>query len=436
MRGRGSFLFCGTSLTAEGAVSDQKPEIDQIIRAGAKPRRFVTWLVAALVIVAAGGVWFWWSARSAQGTVRYETVEAARVSLVVTVTATGTLEPTNLVDVSSELSGTIREVLVDYNEDVAAGQVLARLDTDKLNAAVEHARAVLTAREAHVAEAEATVTETREAYQRVAELDRRGIMTPQDLTAAEAAYARAQASLKSAEADRRVAEADLTVEETNLAKACICAPIDGVVLDVKAEPGQTVASSLQAPVLFTIAEDLGRMELQVDIDEADVAKVKVGDSAEFTVEAYRDRRFPAAISEVRFASQTVEGVVTYKAILSVDNADLLLRPGMTATAEITVARIDDALTVSNAALRFAPPAAPSQTEEGRGLLGLIFRAPDRSPATVVTAGPEGWRTLWVLRDATPVPVPVRTGETDGMVTQIVEGDLNAGDRVVVDMVTE
>jgi HlyD family secretion protein len=418
-------------------MPETRPDIDQVLRAGGRTSWLPTWVVIAIVAVVAGALGLLWLGRSGQETARYETTEVTRRSLVVTVTATGTLEPTNLLDVSSELSGTIREVLVDFNETVAAGQVLARLDTDKLEAALEHARAVLTAREARVAEVTATLNETREAYERAVELDRRGIVTPQDLTAAEAAFARAQASLRSAQADRRVAEADLKVEETNLAKACICSPIAGVVLDVQAEPGQTVASSLQAPVLFTIAEDLRRMDLRVDVDEADVAKVDVGDPAEFTVEAHRDRRFPAEISEVRFASQTVEGVVTYKAILDVDNGQLLLRPGMTATAEITVSRIDDALTVSNVALRFAPPAAEAQTDDaGSGLLGLIFRSPDRSPATVATASPEGWKTVWVLRDGTPAPVDVRTGETDGMVTEIVEGDLNAGDRVVLEMVSE
>lgn len=418
-------------------MPEPRPDIDQVLRAGGRTRGFPMWLIIAIIaaVVAASG--FLWFGRAQQDAVRYETAEATRRSLVVVVTATGTLEPTNLVDVSSELSGTIREVLVDFNETVTAGQVLARLDTEKLEAALEHARAVLSAREARVAEVTATLNETREVYERALELDRRGIVTPQDLTTAKAAYARAQASLKSAAADQRVAEADLKVEETNLAKACICSPIAGVVLDVQAEPGQTVASSFQAPVLFTIAEDLRRMDLQVDVDEADVAKIDIGDPAEFTVEAYRDRRFPAEISEVRFAPQTVDGVVTYKAILNVDNEQLLLRPGMTATADITVAKIDDALTVSNVALRFAPPAADSQTDDtGRGLLGLIFRRPDRSPATVAEQGPEGWKTIWVLRDGAPAPVDVRTGETDGMVTEIVGGDLKAGDRVVLDMVSQ
>ncbi|MGC9370295.1 MAG: efflux RND transporter periplasmic adaptor subunit [Paracoccaceae bacterium] len=418
-------------------MTQPKTDIDDIVRAGSarRPLRRALWLVLLLALGAGG--WLWWAGGSSEGERRYETVEAALAPVVVTVTATGTVEPTNLVEISSELSGTLREVLVDYNSTVKAGQELARLDTDKLEASLEHARASLAARKARVAEAEATLKEARDNYERMVELDRRGIVSLQDFRAAEAAYARAQAALKSAEADQSVAEADLKVEEANLAKACICSPIDGVVLDIDADPGQIVASSLQAPVLFTIAEDLRRMELRVDIDEADIGKVEVGDPAEFTVEAYQTRRFPAVISELRYASETVDGVVTYKAILSIDNDELLLRPGMTATADIIVERIDEALTVSNAALRFAPPAEPEEDEaEGRGLLGMLIKPPSVAPATRVTVSPEGWRTLWVLRDGEMQPVEVRTGETDGMVTEITEGGLAPGDRVVVDIVTE
>jgi HlyD family secretion protein len=417
-------------------MTPPRTDIDEIIRAGRSrsPLWRALWLLLLLGLGAGG--WLWWSGVSGQDGRRYETVEAQLAPLVVTVTATGTVEPTNLVEVSSELSGTIREVLVDFNSEVKAGQELARLDTDKLEASLEHARATLAAREAQVAVAEATLNETHDTYERMVALDQRGVVSLQDFRAAEAAYARAQAELKSAEAARRVAEADLKVEEANLAKACICSPIDGVVLDLDADPGQTVASSLQAPVLFTIAEDLRRMELRVDVDEADIGKVAVGDPAEFTVEAYQDRSFPAVISQLRYASETVEGVVTYKAILSIDNDALLLRPGMTATADITVSRIDEALTVSNAALRFAPPAEAEEDEGGSGLLGLVFRGHPRSTARQNTASADGWRTLWVLREDEMQPVDVRTGATDGMITEITEGELAPGDRVIVDIVTE
>ncbi len=173
----------------------------------------------------------------------------------------------------------------------------------------------------------------------------------------------------------RVAEADLRLNETNLAKACICSPIDGVVLKRNVDPGQTVASSLQAPVLFVIAEDLRHMELQVDVDEADVGKVKVGQKATFSVDAYPERKFPAEIRDIRYGSETVQGVVTYKAVLTIDNSDLLIRPGMTATAEIVVQQVSDALLVPNAALRFSPKSAQANRRSGGFLQRLLPRFP-------------------------------------------------------------
>ena len=307
----------------------------------------------------------------------------ARGPLVVTVTATGAVEPTALVEVSSELSGTIRPAEADRNDPVSAGQPLARLDTDEL----------------------------------------------------EAAHARALAAIDVAEADVRLAEADVRSAETNLAKACICSPVDGVVLERNVDVGQTVASALQAPVLFTIAEDLTQMELRVGVDEADMGVVRVGQPATFTVEAFHGRPFPARIAELRCAPVTVDGVVTYEAVLEIDNRDLLLRPGMTATAAITVDERAEALLVPNAALRFAPPAEAAERERASGLLGLVFRRPAlRGPDSRDRASPDGLRTLWRVRDGAAAPVEVRTGATDGRLTEILSGDLAPGDRVAIDLI--
>jgi HlyD family secretion protein len=194
-----------------------------------------------------------------------------------------------------------------------------------------------------------------------------------------------------------------------------------------------VASSLQAPVLFTLAEDLTKMQLQVDIDEADVGKVATGDTADFTVEAYPNRKFPAVISQVRYLPATVEGVVTYKAILTVDNTDLALRPGMTATAEITVEEVKATLMVPNGALRYTPPATAEggSRNRGAGLLGLLIpNGPPRERTVITKTGGNSQRTLYVLRDGAPVAVQVTTGATDGSHTAIVSGDLKEGDKVV------
>jgi len=363
----------------------------------------------------------------------YVSAPVTRGELEVIVTATGSVQPTNQVDVSSELSGIVRNVLVDYNSPVEVGQVLAELDTDKLEATVESARARLNAAQAKVNEAEATVVETQRIYERRQTLVAREITSVQDLDVARAAHERAVASLASAQAEVGVAEADLRLKETELDKACICSPINGVVLKRNVDPGQTVASSLQAPVLFSIAEDLKQMEVQVDVDEADVGKVEEGQTATFSVDAYPDRRFPATIRELRFASETVQGVVTYKAVLTVDNTELLLRPGMTATAQITVHEVESALLVPNAALRFSPPAEDAAAQ-GSFLKKLLPGMPQFRPASA----PEetgAARQVWVLRDGAPAAVAVVTGATDGNRTQIREGEIEEGAAVIIDLAT-
>jgi HlyD family secretion protein len=365
---------------------------------------------------------------------RYVTESVAQGDLTVTVTATGTVQPTNEVEVSSELSGIIRNVLVDYNSKVNIGQILAELDTDKLKATVDSSQAKLTATKARVHEAEATVVEKRLEHERVRTLVERRVSSGQQLEIAAAAYERSLAALESAKADVAAAMADLALNETNLDKARIRSPITGVVLSRNVEPGQTVASSLQAPVLFTIAEDLSEMEVQVDVDEADVGKVREGQEAVFTVDAYPDKAFSATIRELRFGSEVVQGVVTYKAVLTTDNSELLLRPGMTATAEIIVEKVADAVTIPNAALRFSPP-SETESSDGRNWLQKLLPGPPRlrKPSAQPTTGPD--RKIWKLVDGDPQEVNVTVGPSDGKRTQIVKGDIAPGQTVIVDTVT-
>lgn len=370
----------------------------------------------------------WWL-NSGQPALRYRTEPVMRGSLVVLVTATGSVQPTNKVDVSSELSGTVRKVLVDYNSKVTAGQPLAELDTDKLKAVVDSSRARLVAAQAKVADAEATVVEKQRDLERKRALAGKQITSVHDLDLAQAAYDRAIAALASTRADVGVAQAELRLNETNLEKACICSPINGIVLKRNVDPGQTVASSLQAPVLFSIAEDLKQMELQVDIDEADVGKVKIGQPASFTVDAFPDRKFPATIRDLRYASETIQGVVTYKAVLAIDNGEMLLRPGMTATAEIRVTEIADAVLVPNAALRYAPPV---QSADQRSFLRRLLPGPPqfRSASQRDESGVN--RTVWILRSNAPEAIKVVIGPSDGKRTQIVSGNLKPEQAVIVD----
>ena len=373
--------------------------------------RGVAVLLAGLAVAGAGYLVLW--PRSVA--VSYVTHTVARADVVTTVIATGSVQPTNMVEISSELSGVVDRVLVDDNETVTAGQVLVHLDTSKLTAAVDQAQAAVAAREAAVAEAQAGLDELADTLERTRSLLQSETTTRERLVAAQAAHDRGLATLARARADLELARAELTVAQTNLQRACICSPINGVVLERNVEVGQIVASSFQAPVLFTIAEDLSRMQLEADVDEADIGRVSEGDRASFTVDAFENRVFPATIQELGFMPQTVDGIVTYRAVLSIDNEERLLRPGMTATAEIVTNEVADVLVVPNAALRFVPPAE--------------LELPAPSPA-------EGERTVWVLREAVPVAILVRTGASDDDATEIVAGDLAAGDRVILDIGTE
>lgn len=406
--------------------------------AGSSGKRRIKRGVIMLVLVLAAvfaGVKFMGAKSGA--TVEYITKPAEKGDLTIKVTATGNLEPINQVDVGSELSGIVEAVFVDYNERVTQGQVLAVLDTSKLESQVVKSRASLAAARAQVMEAEATIKEAENALDRLVKVRERGgdkAVSEQDLDAAEATLSRAKAGKAMAEASVAQAQATLDAAETDLSKAKILSPINGVVLVRSVEPGQTVAASLQAPVLFTLAESLTQMELHVDVDEADVGQVQDGQAAAFTVDAYPERRFPAEIKQVRYGSQVVDGVVTYETLLLVDNTDLLLRPGMTATADIVVREIADAVLVQNVALRFEPPQAEkTETREtGGNVLNKLFPRPRgaEKPKTVEDSGKQA--RVWILKNGAPVPVPVTTGITNGIMTEIINGEVTPGMELVVD----
>lgn len=381
------------------------------LRPGAAvPRRLRAWLGAGLAIAAAlgavslGAAWRWRSPA-------FETRPVERGALVLSVTATGTLEPTDQVDVGSELSGTVESVRVDFNDRVVRGQVLATLDVSQLEQEVNESRAAFESAEAAVLRAVATVRETRLDQERCQRLAQEHVCSQQDLDRAEAALARARAEEASARSQVSLARASLDAELARLEKAVVHAPIDGVVLARYVEPGQTLAATFQTPLLFTLAEDLRFMDLHLDVDEADIGRVREGQKASFGVDAYPGRRFPAVITAVRFAPRSVEGVVTYETLLRVENPELLLRPGMTATAEIETGRRDAVLLVPNAALRFEPPGAE---HPARG-----------TPA----AGPR----VWTLRGGRPVALPIEIGDSDGHRSEVLAGDLSPGLELLVDL---
>lgn len=401
-------------------------------------RRLYVWGIPVLLAIL---VTIFVSTSNNAGTVDYQTRKVSRGDLVMTVSATGNLEPTNQVDVGSELSGIIETVEVDYNDAVKVGQVLARLDTDKLKAQVLQSKAALESAQAKVVQMQATLKEARAELKRltqVHELSGGKVPSQYDLDTAEAALSRAKADETGAQAQVAMAKATLEVDETDLAKALICSPINGIVLSRDVEPGQTVAASLQAPVLFTLAEDLARMELHVDVDEADVGQVRQGQEATFTVDAHPERVFPARITQVRYGATDTNGVITYETVLSVDNEELLLRPGMTATADITVARVENAILIPNAALRFTPQHDGAEEEEsssGSSMVSKILPRPQRHKKT--SNGNQGSsaagadQRVWTLKDGDLTPIPVTAGMTDGIMTEIVSGDIEPGMELVV-----
>jgi HlyD family secretion protein len=404
---------------------------------GRKRKRFCLWGVLAVIVITSVGIWAF-PVRPDRKHIRTE--EARRGDLVVTVTATGNLEPTNQVEVGVEVSGTIATVEVDYNYHVARDQVLARLDPTKFKAQVVRSRAALQSAKARILQAQATVDESRAQLGRLTRLREvsKGTDPSQlDIDAADAALKRALADRASAKADVAEANANLESSEIDLAKTVIHSPVDGVVLVRSVEPGQTVAASLQTPVLFVLAEDLTKMELHVSVDEADVGRVRPGQKATFMVDAYPDRTFSAEITDVHFGAQEVEGVITYEAVLNVDNGDLSLRPGMTATATIVVAELRDALLIPNSALRFSPSPREEAGPSG-GLLGRLFPRPSRSePKNRQEQGSAKKQPrVWIVSDGKPVPVPITTGATDGIMTELVQGDVKPGTPVVVEMIVE
>lgn len=393
--------------------------------------------LVGVTALAGAGYGYFASREDSAAQPRYQTETLHNGDLRVTVSATGQLAPVNEVEVGSELSGTVQEVFVDYNDPVEKGQLLARLDVAKLQDQIVKAKASLASAQAKVKQAEATVKESRANLKRlrqVSKLSGGKVPAPTELETAEATLERAVADKSSADAAVEEARATLRSNQTDLTKASILSPINGVVLERSIDPGQTVAASLEAPVLFNLAEDLTKMELQVDVDEADVGQVRDGQAATFTVDAFPERRYPAQISQVRFGAETVNNVVTYKTILKVANDDLSLRPGMTATAEIVTAESHDVLLVPNAALRFTPAKSTDESAgQSRSLLSSLLPRPPREPRkkqVQTTPRGDGDRTLWVLEDGQPVAVSVTAGETDGRLTEVSGSGVQAGMSVI------
>lgn len=375
---------------------------------------------------------------------KYITETVASRSLDLTISATGNLRPTNHVEVGSEVSGRIDRVLVDVNDRVAQGQVLAIINTDTIRDQITQGQASVNAARAQVAQARATLDVDQAQLRRLRDVFRASggrVPSQVELEQAEAAVRRDTAAVASAESNVRAAQAQLDTAVTQQGRAVIRSPVSGIVLARQVEPGQTVAASFNTPTLFIIAEDLSAMQLRVKVDEADVGQVNEGQRASFTVDAYPGRRFPALVERVDQASTNTAqqsgataaaagagtSVVSYEARLSVANPDGLLRPGMTATATIATEKTGEQLLVPNSALRFEPDAP--EEEEGGVLNPEIGLGRNEQQATI---GEGSRQQIYVLMaDGTLEPMEVITGKSDGRVTAVRSAELKAGMKVVV-----
>ncbi len=315
------------------------------------------WLPLAggiLVLALAGAAaWHWGrGGQDAEGAWRTTAIE--RGSIRVAISSTGTLSAISTVTVGSQISGQVTDVLVDFNSEVSKGDVLARIDPRTYEVQIEQGNAQIASAQASLRQARASLANAELDYRRKSELGQSQLVARSDVDLARAALDQARAQVASAEASIRQQTASTQTTRVNLERTVIRSPVDGVVLTRTIEPGQTVAASLQAPELFTIAEDLSQMKIELAVDEADIGQVKVGQGVSFTVDAFPDRQFRGSVQQVRLAATTTSNVVTYPVVVSVDNGDGTLLPGLTVNAEIEVSRRDDILRVSNAALRYRP----------------------------------------------------------------------------------
>ncbi len=404
------------------------------------------WIVAVLTVVAAFGYSRYRQALR-KADVSFETVRVDRGRVVARVTATGTLSPLVTVQVGSQVSGRIQKILVDFNSPVAKGQVLARIDPPLFEAALEQARANYAAAQGNLAKAQVEALDAGRRYQRARNLAESKLIAEADLDTAQANAEAAKAQVAAAGGSVEQARAALHTAEVNLAYTTIVSPIDGVVISRNVDVGQTVAASLQAPTLFVIARDPRKMQIDTSVAEADVGKLTPGMAAAFTVDAYPSERFTGTVRQIRNAPQTVQNVVTYDAVIDVDNSGLKFKPGMTANVTFVYAEKADVLRVANAALRFRP--TPELLARVHREHGARSAGSDRSEASAQAGGqgpsrPAGLpakaaqeerpdrRTVWVLRSREPVPVAIRTGVSDGTVTEVTEGSLREGDEIVTD----
>jgi HlyD family secretion protein len=399
--------------------------------------RTLTWL--AILLLGGGGAYAYvrYGASHKKDELKPETARVDRGPVVSKITATGTLSALVTVQVGSQVSGRLQEILVDFNAPVKKGEVIAKIDPQLFRAALEQAQANAAAAKANLVRSQVQADDAERQNRRARDLAQQKLVSQAEADTALANAGAAGAQIEASKAAVEQAVATLHSAQVNLAFTTIVSPINGVVISRNVDVGQTVAASLQAPTLFVIAEDLRKMQVDASISEADVGKLKPGMEATFSVDAYPGERFRGRIRQIRNAPQTLQNVVTYDAVIDVDNQELKLKPGMTANVTFVHAARSDVLRVPNAALRFRPsPEVLVRLSGGSAKPGNAQR-PVRPPSGKGGAGPFGGdptqRTVWVMRAGKPKALQIRIGVSDGTLTELVEGTLAVGDLLVTDV---
>lgn len=358
-------------------------------------------IISAAVIIACG-LWGWHALNS--NTVRYDTQSLRRCTITQVVEASGTINPVNTVSVGSTVSGLMKEIYVDYNSEVTKGQLLAQIDPANFQASVEQNQAQINNAEANLSRLNAEMAYAEKTYMRYKNLYAKNFIARSELDQAESDYLARRASVNAQKASIAQARASYNTAMTNLSYTKIIAPVDGTIIKRAIDVGQPVAASFQAPELFVIAQDLKKMQIEVNVSEADIGKVKEGQEVEYTLDGYPDRTFHGDVTQVRLDSTTTSNVVTYTVIVSVNNDDLTLKPGMTANVSIITSKSSDVLCVPSVALKYTPETT-GQKYKNQG--------------------------IWVLKDGKPIRIDIKEGASDDSNVEIDSDKLKEGDKIIV-----
>jgi HlyD family secretion protein len=406
--------------------------------------KFKKTIITVVLLLAAGGAGYaYWRMGNGPKEPPYLTTPVAKANIRQVVSSTGTLQAVTTVLVGSQVSGTIAKLNADFNSKVKKGDIVAELDQARFAARVEETRANVAAAQANLAKSKVSLEDAERTLKRTKELKQRELVSQSELDAAQTAYDSARSQVSVTQAQVGQAQASMNQAQIDLGYTVIRSPVDGIVISRSIDVGQTVAASLSAPTLFTIANDLTKMEVHTNVDEADVGNITDGQEVSFTVDAHAQRRFRGKVNQVRNAPINVQGVVTYNSVVRINNKELLLKPGMTANVQFLVAQKEDALAIPNVALRFRPPEEKNEAQEllrqEQGRVGgrITQRRTSRGGGNGVGGG-EGRRArqvkVYVLKDGQAQAVDVQVGITDGSKTEIIAG-LNENDPVIIGMST-